>query len=105
MNLQTVRAYAKAMRYGSKYIYETVPRMLTIWLDLGDDAVISKDEIYRRLNGEVSRALKTVPTWKVCIVCQFCPHVNSSCSGILPSLRLFLELVMGTMTFTPFCPK
>lgn len=65
MNLQTVHAYAKATRYGSKYIYETVPRMLTIWLDLGDHPTISKNDIYRRLNGEVERSLKTVPAWKV----------------------------------------
>lgn len=31
----TVDNYAKALRYGTKFIYRTLPRMLTIWLDQG----------------------------------------------------------------------
>lgn len=32
----TVENYAQALRYGTKNIYQTMPRMLTLWLDLGD---------------------------------------------------------------------
>ena len=31
----TVKNYSLALRYGTKYIYRTMPRMLTIWLDMG----------------------------------------------------------------------
>lgn len=31
------RNFAKALNYGSKYIYQTMPRMLTLWLDYGED--------------------------------------------------------------------
>ncbi|KZT62935.1 hypothetical protein CALCODRAFT_425546, partial [Calocera cornea HHB12733] len=32
----TCKAYGKALSYGSKYIYQTMPRMLSLWLDLAD---------------------------------------------------------------------
>ncbi|KAH8118429.1 hypothetical protein DFH11DRAFT_1686601 [Phellopilus nigrolimitatus] len=34
MNLFTVRSYATAIRLGSKYAYQTIPRLLTLWLDM-----------------------------------------------------------------------
>jgi hypothetical protein len=33
---KTVDNYARALRYGTKYIYRTMPRMLTIWMDCGE---------------------------------------------------------------------
>lgn len=32
--------YALSLEYGSKYIYQTMPRLLTLWLDLGEDKAI-----------------------------------------------------------------
>ena len=52
------------MKYGSKFIYQTMPRLLTIWLDLGEDRTLSKHDIYKKINMEVSRALKVVPVYK-----------------------------------------
>ncbi|KZW04164.1 hypothetical protein EXIGLDRAFT_758462 [Exidia glandulosa HHB12029] len=40
LNLQTVQNYASSLQYGSKYIYQTMPRMLTLWLDLGEEKPI-----------------------------------------------------------------
>ena len=65
MNLQTVRCYGKAIRYGSKYIYQTVPRLLTLWLDMGENAVVADTEIFQRVNKEVAKAIQSVPTYKV----------------------------------------
>lgn len=65
MNLQTVRCYGKAIRYGSKYIYQTVPRLLTLWLDMGEDATVADTEIFQRVNKEVAKAIQSVPTYKV----------------------------------------
>lgn len=28
--------YADALRYGTKYIYQALPRMLTIWLEMSE---------------------------------------------------------------------
>lgn len=38
----TVHDYSNALKFGTKYIYRTMPRMLTIWLDCG-----AKKEILR----------------------------------------------------------
>ncbi|KZO97981.1 hypothetical protein CALVIDRAFT_50339 [Calocera viscosa TUFC12733] len=37
----TCKAYGKALSYGSKYIYQTMPRMLSLWLDLADEDGLS----------------------------------------------------------------
>lgn len=36
MNLTTIKCYAKSIVLGSQHIYETVPRLLTIWMDMGE---------------------------------------------------------------------
>lgn len=33
---EAVENYCKALRYGTKHIYQMMPRLLTIWLDLGE---------------------------------------------------------------------
>jgi len=33
----TVQNYLSALKFGVKYIYRTMPRLLTIWLDLGEN--------------------------------------------------------------------
>lgn len=71
MNFFTVKAYAKAIKFGSKYVYQTVPRLLTIWLDSGEDNHPSKNsgnmEFFEKLNDVVSRAIQEVPVYKVCL--------------------------------------
>ncbi|KAI1796128.1 hypothetical protein LXA43DRAFT_880633 [Ganoderma leucocontextum] len=64
MNLQTVRCFTRAIRYGSKYIYQTLPRVLTIWLDMAEDPAREKSEIFLKINAEVSKAIKTAPVYK-----------------------------------------
>ncbi|KAI0092138.1 hypothetical protein BDY19DRAFT_928481 [Irpex rosettiformis] len=34
MNLNTIKWFGESMLYGDKYIYQTVPRLLTLWLEL-----------------------------------------------------------------------
>ncbi|KAI0720383.1 hypothetical protein C8T65DRAFT_736114 [Cerioporus squamosus] len=64
MNLQTVRSFTRAIRYGSKYIYQTLPRVLTIWLDMAEDPERANNEVFAKVNVEVSRAIKTTPVYK-----------------------------------------
>lgn len=79
MNLSTIRAYAEAINLGTKYIYQTVPRLLTLWLDLGEDAKVAETDTFRLINQAVSGAIKNSPTYKVkeflsslieCILCS-----------------------------------
>jgi hypothetical protein len=65
MNLYTVRFFAKAIKYGSKYVYQTVPRLLTIWLDLGDNRNLSSSETFKKLNDTAAKAIKEAPVYKV----------------------------------------
>jgi hypothetical protein len=37
-----VSNYILALKYGVKYIYQTMPRMLTLWLDLGEKEAAKK---------------------------------------------------------------
>ncbi|KAI0353102.1 hypothetical protein OH77DRAFT_1497585 [Trametes cingulata] len=64
MNFQTVRCFVRAIRHGSKYIYQTVPRVLTIWLDLAEDDRTSSSDVFKKINEEVSRAIKQTPMYK-----------------------------------------
>jgi len=65
MRLATVRCFTKAMKYGNKFIYQTVPRLLTIWLDMGEDPIVRSDECYTKITAEISRAIVGVPAFKV----------------------------------------
>ena len=65
MNLATVRAYSMAIRFGSKYAYQTIPRLLTLWLDMGEDAHLSTSDVYMAINTEIEAAIKLTPSYKV----------------------------------------
>jgi serine/threonine-protein kinase ATR len=41
-NFQTCFMYIQALQHGVKYIYQTMPRMLTLWLDLGESKDLKK---------------------------------------------------------------
>ncbi|KAJ3740901.1 hypothetical protein DFH05DRAFT_1404822 [Lentinula detonsa] len=64
MNLSTIRAYAEAINLGTKYTYQTVPRLLTLWLDLGEDAKVAETDTFRLINHAVSGAIKNSPIYK-----------------------------------------
>ncbi len=78
MNFQTVRCFTRAIRYGSKYIYQTLPRVLTIWLDLAEDPRTNTGDIFKKINDEVSRAIKAAPTYKVCLQYGVCIGIARS---------------------------
>lgn len=65
MNMYTIRAYAKALKLGSKFVYQMVPRLLTIWLDLGEEASLNNTESFKKITEMVSRSFKEVPVYKV----------------------------------------
>ncbi|TFK25977.1 atypical/PIKK/ATR protein kinase [Coprinopsis marcescibilis] len=64
MNLLTIRNYARAVRYGTKYIYQTVPRLLTLWLDNGEDPVYCGTDQFNKMNDVVASAIRDVPAYK-----------------------------------------
>lgn len=68
--LKTVENYARSLRYGTKYIYRTMPRMLTIWMDCAErpdlvqtDPTADKRECVRRqVSPYLLPSLLTAPT-------------------------------------------
>lgn len=42
--LNTCKNFALALQYGSKYIYHTLPRLLTLWLDTAEQPDILRIE-------------------------------------------------------------
>ena len=65
MILYTVRSFARAIRAGSKYVFQTVPRLLTIWLDFGEDKAASGTDVFKKINDTVAKAIKEAPVYKV----------------------------------------
>ena len=41
-----IENYLRSLAFGAKYIYQTVPRILTLWLELGTDAELPLDPEY-----------------------------------------------------------
>uniref|UniRef100_A0A0W0G3C2 non-specific serine/threonine protein kinase n=1 Tax=Moniliophthora roreri TaxID=221103 RepID=A0A0W0G3C2_MONRR len=64
MNIYTVKAFAKAIKLGSKYVYQTVPRLLTLWLDLGDNEKVANQDMFRKINDVVDKVIKNSPMYK-----------------------------------------
>jgi hypothetical protein len=103
MNLNTIRFYSKAIKAGSKYVYQTVPRLLTLWLDLGEDDPELKMESNQKINQEVSKAIEAIPTYKVCHpLSRLCGARFTPCSGSRPFLRSLHVSVMGVTRFTSY---
>lgn len=66
MSLHTVRAYVRAIKHGQKFIYQTVPRLLTLWLDIGEHREMSEHKNYGYMLTEIERAIKIIPVYKAC---------------------------------------
>ena len=101
MRLATIRCFTKAMKYGNKFIYQTVPRLLTIWLDMGEDPAVRSDECFTKITAEISRAINGVPAFKVSSSNNIChplsePHlvvyrISANCISCWPSLSTSLR--------------
>jgi len=49
--------YGKSLQYGCKYIHHSMPKMLTIWLDLASRSMVTSDppEVIRLRQDRVSK--------------------------------------------------
>ncbi|XP_006456710.1 hypothetical protein AGABI2DRAFT_78376 [Agaricus bisporus var. bisporus H97] len=63
MNVATMRAFSRAMKQGSKYLYQTVPRLLTIWLDLGEHGCDDPESV-KKCRDIADKAIREVPAYK-----------------------------------------
>lgn len=66
MNLQTIKCFGDAIAHGDKYIYQTVPRLLTLWLDMGENRKdLPEHKPTKKATVYMSKATLSVPTYKV----------------------------------------
>ena len=63
--MYTVRAFSKAVMHGSKFVYQTVPRLLTIWLDLGESKVTAQHETFKKMTDNIAKSIRDAPVYKV----------------------------------------
>ena len=63
--LYTVRNYSKAIRFGTKYIYQTVPRLLTVWLHCGEQPEVYALDVFNKMNEVVASLVRDAPACKV----------------------------------------
>ncbi|KAK4054815.1 hypothetical protein OIV83_000739 [Microbotryomycetes sp. JL201] len=84
---ETVKHYSSCLTYGTKFIYQALPRMLTIWLELGDekavlDALQAKKKhvpenaapvsgrpyefysYFTKINKAINRSIKALPAYE-----------------------------------------
>ncbi|KAF9567437.1 hypothetical protein CPC08DRAFT_22231 [Agrocybe pediades] len=64
MNYHTVKAFAEAIMHGSKFIYQTIPRMLTLWLDLAQDQHVINQNEFKKTTACMATAIKAAPVYK-----------------------------------------
>lgn len=64
MHAHTVRNYAKAVGLGSKYVYQAIPRMLTLWLDFGENPKTTTHPVFLKIHGAINQAMESVPAYK-----------------------------------------
>lgn len=54
--VEIIFLYCKSLLYGTKYIYQSLPRVLTLWLDFtADVSLVQKDEMYPRYCAKMNK--------------------------------------------------
>lgn len=61
----TVKTFSRSMMHGSKFTYRTVPRLLTIWLDLGEVPLTASQHPFKQMTEDIARAIRGAPVYKV----------------------------------------
>jgi serine/threonine-protein kinase ATR len=62
---QIIKAYHKTLMLGTKFVYQTVPRMLTLWLDIGEDHELAGKETFAQIHKEMSGAIRRTKIYSV----------------------------------------
>ncbi|GJJ07321.1 hypothetical protein Clacol_001522 [Clathrus columnatus] len=103
-NYQTIKCYAKTLQIGSKYVYQTMPRMLTLWLDLGEkiphssvanDRGIDANNILSKTNSKVSHAIRSIATYKwLSAFPQIVSRIDHSNKGVFELLSQLIVRIL-----------
>lgn len=74
------QSYSEALRYGTKYIYQALPRMLTIWLDMAENKdliafctqktgdppqkIVNLNRVFTEINTLMRKNVQKLPTFE-----------------------------------------
>ncbi|KAG2155117.1 uncharacterized protein EDB93DRAFT_1266510 [Suillus bovinus] len=64
MNFQTIKCFTEAAAYGNKFVYQTIPRLLTLWLDMGERKVSAENPLFDKINTVVASSIDSIPVYK-----------------------------------------
>ncbi|RKP36998.1 hypothetical protein BJ085DRAFT_14939 [Dimargaris cristalligena] len=101
------RNYSKALTFGSKYIYQTMPRLLTVWLNFGAEVDAAKktaspaaEERLRflsRINNTIQSMAKRQPTYQFLTafpqIVSWILHPNDQVFAILENIIISVLIV------------
>jgi serine/threonine-protein kinase ATR len=65
MNFQTIKCFTEAAAYGNKFVYQTIPCLLTLWLDMGEHKVPAENLLFDKINSIVANSINSIPVYKV----------------------------------------
>jgi serine/threonine-protein kinase ATR len=70
-SLYAVKQFGTALQHGTKYIYQTMPRMLTLWLELGtvvtpgdQRSTPAKEQVFFTMNKKMKKWAQDLPSFQ-----------------------------------------
>ncbi|KAI8902434.1 hypothetical protein BC833DRAFT_639508 [Globomyces pollinis-pini] len=97
-----VKQYGKSLLYGTKYLYQSLPRMLTVWLDLG---MVEEEKTVEKLtqtNAVMRKFVSRLPAYQFLtampqLISRIC-HPNPEVQEILESIIVSVLCVYPQQT-------
>ena len=59
-----ISSFVRSLKHGEKFVRESVLRLLTLWLDMGEDAGLRKLHDFRETMSDIDRVLDEVSAEK-----------------------------------------
>ncbi|KAJ3214103.1 serine/threonine-protein kinase M1 [Dinochytrium kinnereticum] len=97
INYYVCKNYARALTYGTQFIYQTLPRLLTLWLESGTQQAKKSDSnevntIFGQINRLIKRLIDKIPSYQFLtalpqIISRLC-HINRQVHAVLELIIL-----------------
>ncbi|KAI9146005.1 hypothetical protein BKA69DRAFT_1024549 [Paraphysoderma sedebokerense] len=98
LTLHVIINYAKALQYGARYVFQTLPRLLTLWLDAGNKHFLDaecrsdSDREFVKINNLIRKVIQRLPPYLFLtafpqIVSRIC-HKNQNVFPVLETIMV-----------------
>ncbi|KAI8612937.1 hypothetical protein BC830DRAFT_1134506 [Chytriomyces sp. MP71] len=96
--------FLKALQNGARYIYQTLPRVLTLYLDAGhyvayhsDTAETKQSQLFRKIHSNLMRAVENVPAWQFLpSVPQLISRIGHKNKAVVQMIQVILQTVLAS---------